>query len=201
MCTSVKPNPTSRSTISRLKPSATAKNGLEILHGIFNLDDCAIKAHELSEVVLIAIDFENLGYIKRLSAYEDTCQVGLAILDTKKIHDLPPGSLIVTYNFATGTPECSENKYHKFIFGDTIIISPSDITARIRAFLPPFRNLVFVGHRIHNDIQALRVLDFRLSRSLAYILDTDSVVTNVLGTWHGSLGAYCKKWTVSSTNW
>jgi hypothetical protein len=138
MCTSVKPNPTSRSTISRLKPSATAKKGLEILHGIFNLDDCAIKAHELSEVVLVAIDFENLGYIKRLSAYEDTFQVGLAILDTKKIHDLPPRSLIVTYNFATGTPECSENKYHKFIFGDTIIISPSDITARIGLCFPRF---------------------------------------------------------------
>jgi hypothetical protein len=62
-----------------------------------------------------------------------------------------------------------------------------------RALLPPFRNLVFVGHRIHNDIQTLRVLDFRFSRSLAYILDTDSVVKNVLGTWHGSLGALLQK--------
>jgi hypothetical protein len=52
---------------------------------------------------------------------------------------------------------------------------------------------VFVGHRIHNDIQTLRVLDFRFSRSLAYILDTDSVVKNVLGTWHGSLGALLQK--------
>jgi hypothetical protein len=84
MCTSVEPNPTSRSTISRLKHPATSKNGLEILHGIFNLDDCAVKAHELSGVVLVAVGFENLDYIKSGFAYEETCQVGLAILDTKE---------------------------------------------------------------------------------------------------------------------
>ena len=137
------------------------KNVLHILHEILRLECSSSRSLRLSDVVLIAIDFEGINTIKRGFAQKNDCQVGLAILDTKKINKVSPAKLISTYNFATGSPSYLRKASEKFIFGETITIHPSDIVDRIQSFIPPARNIVFVGHGIIRDLGVLRALDFQ----------------------------------------
>jgi CRISPR/Cas system endoribonuclease Cas6 (RAMP superfamily) len=80
------------------------KNGLHILHEIFRLADDSSRLSRLSDVILIAIDFENINNIKSGFSQTNNCEVGLANFDTKEINQLSPDSLISTFNFATGSP-------------------------------------------------------------------------------------------------
>lgn len=108
-----------------------AKNGLHILHEIFRLGDHSSRSPSLSDVVLIAIDFENINTIKSGFSQKHNCQAGLAIFDTKEIGQVSPNKLISTYNFATGSPSYLAKASKKFIFGEIIIICPSDMVDRI----------------------------------------------------------------------
>ena len=139
-------------------------------------------------MVLVSIDFENLGTIKSGFAQKENCQIGLAILDTKEINRMPPDKVISTHNFATGPPSYLSKASRKFMFGETIAISPSNIVNHIQSSIPSDRNVVFVGHSIINDLQALQALDFEYSVLLSSILDTFYVANEVLGCWGGSLG-------------
>jgi hypothetical protein len=62
------------------------KNGLHILHEIFRLANDSSRIPRLSDVILIAIDFENTNIIKSGFSQTNTCQVALAIFDTKEIN-------------------------------------------------------------------------------------------------------------------
>jgi CRISPR/Cas system endoribonuclease Cas6 (RAMP superfamily) len=104
-----------------------AKNGLHILHEIFRLECYSFRSPRLSDVVLIAIDFENINTIKSGFSHKNNYQVSLAVLDTKEINQVSPDKLISTYNFATGSPSYLRKASEKFIFGETITIRPSDL--------------------------------------------------------------------------
>jgi hypothetical protein len=165
-----------------------AKNGLGILHEILRLDSGSFRSPRLSDVVLISIDFEHINTIKSRFSQKNSCQVGLAILDTKEINQVSPDKLISTYNFATGSPSYVKKASEKFIFGKTIKIRPSDMADRIQSFIPAARNIVFVGHGITNDLQDLQALGFQFPVVLSGVLDTFQVANKVLEFWAGSPG-------------
>jgi hypothetical protein len=164
-----------------------AKNGLHILHEVFRLECYSFRSPRLSDAVLIAIDFENINTIKSGFSHKNNCQVGLAVLDTKKINQVSPDKLISTYNFATGSPSYLRKASEKFIFGETITIRPSDMADCIQSSIPPARNIVFVGHGIVNDLQALQALGFQFPVLLSGVLDTFQVANEVFQFWAGSL--------------
>lgn len=164
-----------------------AKNGLHILHEIFRLGYHSSRSPRLLDVVLIAIDFENINTIKSGFSQKNNCQVGLAVLDTKEINQVSPNRLISTHNFATGSPSYLTKTSEKFIFGETITICPSDIANRIQSLIPPARSIVFVGHGIVNDLQALQALSFQFPVLLSGVLDTFQVANEVFQFWAGSL--------------
>jgi hypothetical protein len=175
-----------KSEVMRPIVPSIAKNGLYILHEIFHLHSS--RSPRLLDVVLIAIDFENINTIKSGFSQKNNCQVGLAILDTKEINQVSPNTLISTHNFATGSPSYLTKASKKFIFGETITICPSDIAIRIQSFIPLARNIVFVGHGIINDLQALQALGFQFPALLSGVLDTFQVANEVFQFWAGSLG-------------
>lgn len=169
-----------------MQPSV-AKKGLHILYEVFRLGYQSSVSTSLSDIVLIAIDFENINTIKSGFSQKSNCQVGLAILDTKDIHQVPPGELISTYNIATGSPSYLAKVSRKFMFGETVTTRTSDIVDRILSLIPPGRNVVFVGHGILNDIQALQALGFPFPARLSGTLDTSLVANEVFQFWAGSL--------------
>jgi hypothetical protein len=164
-----------------------AKNGLQILREIFRLGHHPYYSPQLSDVVLVAIDFENINTIKSGFAQKEDCQIGLAILDTKEINRMPPDKLISTHNFATGSPSYLSKASKKFMFGETIAISPPNIVNYIQSSIPSARNIVFVGHGIINDLQALQALDFEYPVLLSSVLDTFYIANEVFQYWAGSL--------------
>jgi len=164
-----------------------AKNGLQILREIFRLGHHPYYSPQLSDVVLVAIDFENINTIKSGFAQKGDCQIGLAILDTKKINRMPPDKLISTHNFATGSPSYLSKASKKFMFGETIAIGPPNIVNYIQSSIPSARNVVFVGHGIINDLQALQALDFEYPVLLSSVLDTSYIANEVFQYWPGSL--------------
>lgn len=174
----------------RLPPTqpSIAKNGLHILGEVFRLGHHYSRSPSLLDVVLIAIDFENINTIKSGFSLKDNCQVGLAILDTREIYRVSPSRLIVTHNMATGSPSYLMKASRKFIFGETITIRPSDMAGRIQSLIPPARNVAFVGHGILSDLQALQALDFPFPESLSAVLDTSKIANEVFSFWAGSLG-------------
>ncbi|KAF2016109.1 hypothetical protein BU24DRAFT_492267 [Aaosphaeria arxii CBS 175.79] len=186
----IAPEPMTKKGIKLMNPAVPciAKNGLNILHEIFGLGVQTPPTPNLSDVVLIAIDFENINTIKSGFAEKRDCQIGLAILDTKEIHRQAPNTLVSTYNLATGSPFNLRKASEKFIFGETITISTADVAERIQSYIPPARNIVFVGYGIINDLQALQALDFQFPALLSSVLDTSQVANNVFEIWGGSLG-------------
>ncbi|KAK1766912.1 hypothetical protein QBC33DRAFT_93341 [Phialemonium atrogriseum] len=121
----------------RLPPTqpSIAKNGLHILSEVFRLGHHYSRSPSLLDVVLIAIDFENINTIKSGISLKDNCQVGLAILDTREIYRVSPSRLIVTHNMATGSPSYLMKASRKFIFGETITIRPSYMAGRIQSLI------------------------------------------------------------------
>lgn len=130
-----------------------------------------------SDVVFVAIDFENAGSIWRGTSSKEGCQVGLAVLDTRQLEarrlgavSCPddkedtfleePGELITTYNFATGPWEyCERVKSTKnFLFGKTVFINSNDIREKIESCIPPNRGIILVGHGLTNELKALDIL-------------------------------------------
>ncbi|KAH8641649.1 hypothetical protein IG631_04590 [Alternaria alternata] len=60
-----------------------AKNSLQQLHEIFNSGNPKATKSSLSDIVLIALDFENTQAMKVACTVETNCQAGIAILDTE----------------------------------------------------------------------------------------------------------------------
>ena len=165
-----------------------ARNGLSLLLEIFGLSCNSPRSSSISDIVIIAIDFENIGSIKNGFTQKQNCQVGLALLDTKDLRRVSPSKLISTYNFATGSPSYLAKASKKFLFGESITTQASDMLDRIESVIPQARNMVFVGHGIINDLWALHTLGFKFSALLLSILDTSRVANEVFENWAGSLG-------------
>ena len=123
-----------KSEVMRPIVPSIAKNELYILHEIFRLHSS--RSPRLLDVVLIAIDFENINTIKSGFSQKNHCQVGLAIFNTKEINQVSLNILILTYNFATGSPLYPTKASKKFIFRETITICLLDIAIYIQSFIP-----------------------------------------------------------------
>jgi hypothetical protein len=122
------------------------------------------------------------------------CQAGLAILDTKEIGSVPLDKLVKTYNFATGTRSYVEKARKEFTFGDsTTAVTVSELSSSIQVLIPPFHNVIFVGHGMFNDLQVLRGLGIRFPTCLSAILDTLHIAREVFGYCVGSLGKLLRK--------
>lgn len=154
----------------------------------FGLSRDSSRSSSLSDIVIIAIDFENIGSTESGFTQKENCQVGLAILDTKDLRKVSLSSLISTYSFATGSPSYLTKASNKFLFGESITIHPSDMVDHIESVIPQARDVVFVGHGTLNDLQALHALGFKFRAVLSGILDTFRVANEVFGFWAGSLG-------------
>lgn len=139
-------------------------------------------------MVLVAIDCENTETMKSGFAQREDCQIGLAILDTKEINRMPPDELISTLNFATGSPSYQSRASRKFMFGETITISPPNIVSHIKSSILPARNVVFVGHAIHNDLHALKAFHFEYPVLLSSVLDPFKISNEVFQYWCRPLG-------------
>ena len=163
------------------KPPRVARNGLHILLEIFGSGFHSSRSSELADVVLIAIDFEKLVNIEAGFARRQSCQVGLAILDTKKINQGSLDKLISTYNFVTGPPSYYKRVGQNFSFGESTRIHPSEIVDRIQSLIPPGRNVVLVGHGIACDLCALQILGFQFPVRLSSIIDTSRIAQEILG--------------------
>lgn len=174
-------------------------------HGLPTLLECLSRDQSknspaLRDVVLVSIDFEGLPAIKSQFEGKEDCQVGLAILDTRKIHRcrVPRDKLISTLQFATGISTLQlatgsssyvEKASRRFPFGLTVPIraNMSSVARAIRA-LTPYRNVVLVGYGISYDLRCLRRLGLAYERRLpSAILDTHMVAREVFGFWDGSL--------------
>lgn len=92
-----------------------AKDGLQIALQILGLSDEPHSSYH--DPVLIAIDFEGISYIGKVSTRELDTQVGLAILDTRDVITLPRNKTISTYNFVTDSREYYHRARLKFLFG------------------------------------------------------------------------------------
>lgn len=169
-------------------PPNITRNGLSILLQILGLRHPPPDSLGLTDVVIVAIDFEGINTIKSGFAQKDNSQVGLAVLDTKELCQVPPDKLTSTYNFAAGSQSYVTKASNKFLFGETITIQSSAMADAIRSCIPKARNVVFVGHAILNELQSLQALGFKFPKPPSGILDTFQVANKVLQFWAGSLG-------------
>lgn len=157
-------------------PKFIGNDCLETLLKLLGLSD---DLSGMSDVVFVAIDFENAQSIWENTSSKMGCQVGIAVLDTRKIekrrlaatslyldNELDEGpskgaeELITTYNFAAGPVEyCQRAKVKSsFLFGKTIFIDQSDMRQKIESCLPQERDIILVGHDLYHDLKALETL-------------------------------------------
>jgi hypothetical protein len=162
-------------------------NSLQQLHEIFNPGSPKAMQSSLSDIVLIAIDFENTQVMKDACTVETNCQAGIAILDTKNIKQRQLDKLLRTHMFVTGTTAYVTKSSDKCWFGKTNSASPSKLVNCIRSVVPPERKVAFVGHGIMNDLLVLQALGFQLSDNYVAFIDTVHVANEVFGCWAGPL--------------
>ena len=126
-------------------------------------------------IVLIAIDFENISNIQRDLSQNLDSEVGLAILDARDLDSISSTKLIATYNFTSGSLNYQERARKKFLFGETVALTQNDMLKSIRFLVPTDRQVIFVGHDIQNDLRALDLLNFDFSTFNITTLDTQSI--------------------------
>jgi hypothetical protein len=122
-------------------PRAFAKVDSQPLQELFGLT-----ASSVCDVVLIAINFENVANIQRDLSQNLDSEVGLAVLDTRDFGSMSSAGLISTYNFASGSSDYQERARKKFLFGESVAITQNNMLKSIEFLVPPDRRVVFVGH-------------------------------------------------------
>lgn len=141
----------------------------------------------ISDVVFVAIDFENAQSVWRGTSSKKGCQVGVAVLDARQLekrhlaaasscldeeqndnHQEEAEELITTYNFAAGPVKyCERDKVkNSFLFGKTIFIDSSDMLEKIESCIPQNRRIILVSHGLDNDLRALETLKFKFRVSI-----------------------------------
>ena len=164
-----------------------AKNSLQQLHEIFNSGNPKATKSSLSDIVLIALDFENTQAMKGACTVETNCQAGIAILDTKNIKQRQLDKLLRTHLFVTGTRAYVTKASDRYWFGKTNSASLSKLVNCIRSLVPPERKVAFVGHGIMNDLLVLQALGFQFSDNHMAFMNTLHVANEVFGCWAGPL--------------
>lgn len=168
-------------------------NSLQQLHEIFNPGSPKAMQSSLSDIVLIAIDFENTQVMKDACTVETNCQAGIAILDTKNIKQRQLDKLLRTHLFVTGTRAYVTKASDRYWFGKTNSASLSKLVNCIRSLVPPERKVAFVGHGIMNDLLVLQALGFQFSDNHMAFMNTLHVANEVFGCWAGPLRDLLRK--------
>ncbi|KAK8087558.1 hypothetical protein PG997_002519 [Apiospora hydei] len=153
-----------------------AKDGLRVLLDIFGFSrDASVRQRD---VVLVGIDFENTLLFKEELPEDAETQVGLAILDTRDLSSIEPSKMISTSNLVTGSADYFERATQKFLFGNSILISTSDMAHQISSLIPHGRDVILVGHDIRHETHILSGLGFH--RKIECCLDTFRITGHVL---------------------
>ncbi|CAN9224782.1 unnamed protein product [Alternaria sp. RS040] len=168
-------------------------NSLQQLHEIFNPGSPKAMQSSLSDIVLIAIDFENTQVMKDACTVEKNWQAGVAILDTKNIKQQQLDKLLRTHMFVTSTTAYVTKASNRYWFGKTDSASPLKLVNFIRSVVPPERKVAFVGHGVMNDLLVLQALGFQFPDSYVAFIDTLHVANEVFGCWAGPLRNLLRK--------
>lgn len=154
------------------------------LRAFLGLGSSPSKLSFVDNIVLVAIDFENLKAFKRLSNKGANCQLGLAILDTKDLLQPTPQELISVFNYATGNSTYLDSVSEKFGFSETVKIRRKEMLKHLENVIPRGRNVVLVGHDVIHDLLVLQHLGFNIDdrdTNIVGFLDTQILADQVLG--------------------
>lgn len=180
--------------MARLKAKYTInKPCLPMLLSLLGLSDDSTGT---SDVVFVAIDFENAESIRKETSSEVGCEIGIAVLDTGQFDGIisaavssmyycpgNTGGFIATYNFATGPVKYLERKSRTFLFGETICINSEDMREKIQSCIPQDRKIILVGHGLDSDLIALDTLNINFEAdSLLSIMDTFWIARQVFAS-------------------
>lgn len=152
----------------------------------------------MSDVVFVAIDFENPQSVWEKTSSKVGCQVGIAVLDTKQLEKrrLATASsceddeqwngsmkeaeeLITTYNFAAGPVKyCESGRIkNRFLFGKTTLTDSSDMREKVESCIPQNREIILVGHNLHSDLKALESLELNFKTYAPW----NAIDTSIIG--------------------
>ena len=156
-----------------------SKGHVRLLQMCLGFVSAPTSSEDFDDVVFIAIDFECLQNIKLDSGQDLSCQVGVAILNTRTFISSPQ-TAISAFNFVVGSPSyCLKNK-RKFRFGESVTIHRNDMRQNLEALISRTRNNVLVGHDFANESNILQFLGFDLHSSIVGIIDLQRVASEML---------------------
>jgi len=155
-------------------------SGLQLLRACLGLTSALPSNEHFNNVVLAAIDFENLEYMKQDHIQDLDSQVGVAILDPKDLTSSPSQATISPVNFVTGSPSYCAATSGKFVFGKTVAKSQRDVLSNLEALALRTRKIVLVGHDLNNELNVLQFLKFDLSTSILGTLDTQRIAAEMI---------------------
>ena len=133
----------------------------------------------ITDAVLVAIYFENPQGITEKGSRNPNSQAGLVVLDTREILYPTESNMMPTCTFVSGSKNYRVSVSRKVRFGSTVSIDRKDMLAHIQSLIPPSRDIILVGHGMHNELVALRALHFNFSKVKA-ILDTQIIAKDIL---------------------
>ena len=103
-------------------------------------------------IVLVAIDIENITNLKRGLPTDSFCEVGLTTLDIKNIDGELSNEPISSHNFTSGPSGYQERAVRRFEFWKLVAVTQDEMIEIIRMLLPRDRQIIFVGHDIQNEL-------------------------------------------------
>ncbi|CAI6047300.1 unnamed protein product [Clonostachys chloroleuca] len=122
------------------------------------------------------MDFEHTQNFMNGFPHNETGQVGLATLDTRRLHTSPLEELISTHSLVSGLSSYISKVSNRVIFGETTVI-----LQKIQSLIPSDRDIILIGHGVRAELAILETLGFTFSR-ICSIIDTPDVAREVLGS-------------------
>ncbi|KAK7212700.1 hypothetical protein V2G26_019878 [Clonostachys chloroleuca] len=153
-----------------------SKSGLRVLQEALGLDG----PHSTCPI-LLAMDFEHTQNFMNGFPHNETGQVSLATLDTRRLHTSPLEELISTHSLVSGFSSYISKVSNRVIFGETTVVKPAEILQKIQSLIPSDREIILIGHGVRAELGILETLGFTFSR-ICSIIDTPDVAREVLGS-------------------
>lgn len=153
-----------------------SKSGLRVLQEALGLE-----GPHSTRPILLAMDFEHTQKFMNGFPHNETGQVGLATLDTRRLHTSPLEELISTHSLVSGFSSYVSKVSNRVIFGETTVVKPAEILQKIQSLIPSDRDIILIGHGVRAELAILETLGFTFSR-ICSIIDTPDVAREVLGS-------------------
>ncbi|KAK6533563.1 hypothetical protein TWF694_002501 [Orbilia ellipsospora] len=166
---------------SAMKEISINEDGVQLLQRILGL---ATPSPEDQDVLLIAIDFENVQAVPRHKsmAYLHT-QLGFATFDTMSLATEPEPT-ISTHNYIVGSLAYYLRTSARYLFGKSTITLKHKLPSIIESMIPTDRKVILVGHHISGDLRALFSLNPKIKTypSIVGVLDTEVIAKQLFGS-------------------